>query len=417
LTLMIFAMPFSGTPELNSNLFGISGLKPLNILALSVLVLWLVKGGELLTYRDTLRFRATMIYFAYLAIFSIEFFRSYIDYGMLVLRYSTDFHESSFSYLLSFWVKPLLVTGLFLYIINHIKSRESVEAVVDLLLLAIFLFALATLSLSVDSVFSGEHRNELRDAFSESFGFHYNTVGTILMLFVPLALSRAISRGWGWLIVFAAILLALLLSQSRGAILGAIGGMLIYLFLLRRIGISTIAILLLIAALGVWLAEPLLNLFSQGVESGDLSEISSGRVDSMWLPLLNELFENPVRLIVGFGLFGVIMSDSYVMVSNFYQATHAHNAYIDLLVDGGLIVFVPFLILLVYSLRQAMKWGKELQSTTYFGLISSVAVYLVSSISERQFFPRPDNMLLLPLIALLLVIVISEKNARRYNTA
>ena len=108
LSLMILVIPFSGTVELGNNLFGITGLKPVNIIAGSVFVLWLLKGGEVLIYRNRIRFRATMIYFAYLAIFSLEFFRSYINLDVMNARYLGAFsnYGTPFSYILSSWVKP-----------------------------------------------------------------------------------------------------------------------------------------------------------------------------------------------------------------------------------------------------------------------------------------------------------------------
>jgi hypothetical protein len=410
LSLMLFAMPFSGTAELGSNLFGITGLKPLNIIAGSVFMLWLLKGGEVLTYRNRIRFRATMIYFAYLAIFSLEFFRSYINLDVMNARYSGDFsnYGTSFSYILSSWVKPVLLTGSFIYILNHIKDRDEVEAVVDLILLSLSLFAVSTLMVSAEIVLTNGSRAELRDAFQGIFGFHYNTVGTILMLSIPVALNRALSRHKGWIAILLVIVLALLMSQSRGAIIGAAVGFLAYFYFQKSISMSAIVIITLLFLAGGFLAEPLLVLFSHGIESGDLSTITSGRIEKIWIPLLQELSENPYRLIFGYGLYGMINTDSYVYAQGFYQSSHAHNAYIDLLVDGGLIVFVPFMLLLIFSWKQALIWRHSIKSATFNALLSSVFVYLIAAISERFFFPRIDNIMLFPILALLLTIAISK---------
>jgi O-antigen ligase len=419
LSLMILTIPFSGTAELGSNLFGITGLKPLNILAGSVFMLWLLKGGEVLTYRNRIRFRATMIYFAYLAIFSIAFFRSYFNLDILNARSSLaidDFSGASFRYVLSSWVKPILLTGSFIYILNHIKDRDEVEAVVDLLLFSLFIFAIATLLVSMDVNFVGGSRRELSDVFGDVFGFHYNTVGTILMLSVPLALNRALYKGKAWIVIFLVIVLALLMTYSRGAIIGATVGILISLYFEKRVSVVTVAVISLLVLLDLFLAEPLQTLFSSGVESGDLSAITSGRIENIWIPLLQELSENPYRLIFGYGLYGIIITDSYVHALGFFQSGHAHNAYIDLLVDGGLIVFVPFMLLLISLLRQALIWRRSIKNATFNTLLSSVFVYLISAITERQFFPRIDNTMLFPILALLLVIVISENTkSRRIN--
>jgi hypothetical protein len=238
LSLMILVVPFSGTPALSSNFLGITGLKPINIIAASVFALWLLKGGDVLRYTSLIRFRATMVYFVYIAVFSIEFFRSFSDISILADRSDVafaKFSDSSFGFILSYWIRPILVTGCFLYIINFIGGKDRVEATVDVLLLSFILFAIATLPVGVPVMLTDGNRSELLEQFSETFGFHYNTVGTILMISIPLALSRVNSGGKIWIVVFTVVLVALLISQSRTAIVGAGVGSLVYFYLQRRI--------------------------------------------------------------------------------------------------------------------------------------------------------------------------------------
>ena len=233
------------------------------------------------------------------------------------------------------------------------------------------------------------------------------------MLSIPVALNRALSRHKGWIAILLVIVLALLMSQSRGAIIGSAIGFLAYFYFQKSISKSAIVIITLLFLVGGFLAAPLLVLFSHGIESGDLSTIMSGRIEDIWIPLLQELSENPYRLIFGYGLYGMINTDSYVYALGFYQSGHAHNAYIDLLVDGGLIVFVPFMLLLIFSLKQALIWRHSIKNATFNALLSSVFVYLISAITERQFFPRIDNTMLFPILALLLAIVISKNTKSR----
>jgi len=246
-------------------------------------------------------------------------------------------------------------------------------------------------------------------------GFHYNTVGTILMISIPLSLGRAITRGKHWIAILSLLIIALLLTQSRGAIVGAGAGILFYFYLHRKVSVATLSLILVFILGSIWFSDPISALFSLGVENADVSAMTSGRLNNIWEPLLSELFNDPLKLIIGFGLFGVIQSDSYIMASNFYRATHAHNAYLDLLVDGGLIVFLPFVTLVIYSINKGLKWARIIKNPTYYALLSSIFVYLISSFSERQFFPRPDNMMLWPIIALLLVMVIHEKSRCKNN--
>jgi len=418
LSLMILGVPFYGTPALGSNFLGITGLKPINIIAASVFALWLLKGGDVLRYTSLIRFRATMVYFVYIAVFSIEFFRSFSDISILADRSDVAFarfSDSSFGFILSNWIKPILVTGSFLYIINFIGGKDRVEATVDVLLLSFILFAIATLPVGVPVMLTDGNRSELVEQFSETFGFHYNTLSSILMISIPLALSRVNSGRKIWIVGFTVILVALLTSQSRGAIVGAGVGSLVFFYLQRRISFSTVAAFSIIGVVGLWLFEPLQSLFSIGVESGNISEISSGRIDNIWIPLLNEILDNPYRLIFGYGLFGIILTDSYVTLSYIVQAGHAHNAFLNLLIDGGVLVIFPFFALLIFCLRKAFLFGLRYSDSTYHALLSSVCIYLISCMTGRHFFPSIDNLMMFPVIALMLVIVMDKsKRSKPY---
>jgi O-antigen ligase len=123
----------------------------------------------------------------------------------------------------------------------------------------------------------------------------------------------------------------------------------------------------------------------------------------MWAPLLSELINKPWALVFGYGFFGMIQSDAYIFSRDFYQASHAHNAYINLLVDAGLIVLLPFILIFISLFKKAISIGRRLNSPIYYGLLGSIFAYIVAAFSGRQFFPTLDNMMLFPIIALLVI--------------
>jgi hypothetical protein len=415
LSLMILITPFSGMAFISSNILGITGFKLLNVIAITVFLSWLIKGGEVVTFTNSVRARASLIIYVYIALLIFEFLRSYVNLDELVIRNTVNFGEyrySSFGYILSYLIKPLLYTVSFIYIINHVKTIVILEKLTDLLLYSLFFFAVATLFISADLVISGQYRGLLRDTFKSIFGLHYNSVATILMLGLPLALSRSLSSGRGWVIIFGTLTVALLFAQSRGAILGGISGIMAFLYLQRKLDARLLIAIIFIGLLGFVLSDIIITLFSRGLESRDFSEISSGRLDSMWIPLISELTTNPYRILFGFGLYGMIMTDAYMFSSDFFQATHAHNAYLNLIVDGGLIVFLPFVFLLFYSFKHAMTISRKFNNSTFNALLSSVIVYLVAGMSGRQFTPNTGNAMLFIIIAILVTIVITKKQAK-----
>ena len=367
------------------------------------------KGGEIISFTDKLRARATIIYFSYVFIFIVEFTRSYINLDYLVVRYYKNFYmfaDNTLGYVQSYLVAPLLTTVIFVYIINHIKTAKNIDSLIKLLLFSMCIFAFVTLWFGIEILISGGGRSMLREVLGENLGFHYNTIAAFFMMTIPLAFAKAQSEGNAWYIIFVVLILALLTTQSRGAIIGTIGGVLFYLYSLKKISYSQIIILIILFTISYLLAEPLQKLLTQGIESGDLSVISSGRIDNIWLPLLNEMFTDTIKLMSGLGLFGIIVSDVFVSDPFFFQTSLAHNAIVDLLVDCGVIIFVFFSLLVINSMKKAISWFRYIDDPLYKGLISSIVAFLIGCLTGRQFYPRPENMLIYLIISLAVVYVI-----------
>jgi len=392
-------------PFVNSQMLGvIGGFRPVNVFSLLILILWILKGGEILSYTSVVRFRASMLYLLFVVIFSVAFFRTFENFDVLYMRRPHAYPTSSLQFIWSHWLKHLLISSIFLYMINHIKSSKEAEKVVDVLLLSFLVVGIFAVLNSMDVVLSGGSRKLIKENFSVVFGLHYNTVGTILMISLPIALNRAMGRGKAWSLVFIILFLGLLLTQSRGAIGGGVFGIFIYLYFIRRVGFETIIALLLIGGVVALLGDQLILLFSRGLESGDVSQITSGRLDNMWIPMIIELIDRPDKLIFGYGLYGMVLSDSYIYVPNFYQSGHVHNAYLDLIIDSGLIAFIPVFLLSLSKFRKAVRFSRRYNNVTCLSLISSVTAYLVAAIVGAKFFPHEELMMLIPVIALIVVI-------------
>jgi O-antigen ligase len=201
------------------------------------------------------------------------------------------------------------------------------------------------------------------DRFGGAIG-ESNQYGAFLSLFLPafVVLVRIERRVLRQLAIVGLILgvLALLLTESRGALLGIVCGSAVAAVYLRqmisartiRIGaIATIAILIVSGA-GLYAGGYLDSLSERVVvEStrGDAYAISSGRT-AIWGRALGKMIEQPISLVTGFGW------DSYTTWFSFRFAPH--NSYLGLYFELGLfgifLVFAAFAGLL-RSARLAMR--------------------------------------------------------------
>jgi hypothetical protein len=400
LAITLLIMPFSDSPLLSQNIAGVSGLKPLNLLILGMIMSWLWKGGG--HCRDRLESKAILIFITYCSLFTFAFLRTLIDFDMLNVRFPGELPNSIIGFILSFWVKGLLIVFSFIYILQLIRSRSQVLGLTCILLLSFTCFSVFSLFISYGVNTDDFFRLELTSVFINSLGLHYNSVGTIIMIGVPLTLGFSLQYGKKYIPIFVIMSFAMFYAGSRGAIMGGFVGCSFAAYMCLGGKFSKLLKPLAIVAGAILVSNGLVSFLSQGETGLTFNQLSSGRLESMWLPLLTELIHSPVKLIFGMGLFGMIMSDSYTSVFGFFKASHAHNAYLNLLMDGG-IIYVALLISLIKTyLKIAINIDRVQPIPLYFGLIGSIIAYLIAGVFGREFLPSSDNMMLFPVLALLL---------------
>jgi hypothetical protein len=401
LTLVLFTMPFSNSPFLAQNIAGISGMKPFNLLALGLIISWLWKGGG--HSRDRLESKAVLIFIAYLGLFSFAFFRAAMNLDVLVFRYIGEIPTSTIAFFLQYWVRGFLFTISFIYILQLIRTPSQILGLTCLLLLSFIFFDIYSLLISYNVRTDNLVRFGLIDVFTASIGLHYNNVASIMMIGLPFAFGFSLQYGKKYMPIVLIMVIALIFSGSRGALLGGVVGCSFTLFMSvsdkfsKLIKPLSVIVGLLIVGYGLF------SLLSQKEAELAINELSSGRVDNIWLPLVIEIYKSPMTLIFGNGYLGMIQSDTYVSTYNFYKSTHAHNAYLNLIMDGGAI-FVGLLFLLInYSFKKAITLENARANLVYYGLVGSIIAYLIAAWFGRQFLPATDNMMLFPVLGLITV--------------
>ncbi|HEX5802002.1 MAG TPA: O-antigen ligase family protein, partial [Azospira sp.] len=254
----------------------------------------------------------------------------------LIALIPLDFNSVG-NYLLNILVKPLLLVVFALLVAAAAaRSRRPERLLVPMLasIAAMCLISIAfavTSGLSLDQMASSGAR-----MFLSPLGLHANDLGRLYAIAYALMLyTCAATRDNGLRLALVAgmalVVAALVLTFSRGAFFGfvVVNG----LFLLSRRNAGTF---LLAAAALAGLVLLLPGAVFERVASGwggGLNALSAGRVDEIWLPLLPELLRSPL---IGNGLASIAWSDA--MRSGLMQTVgHAHNAYLNLLLDMGLL--------------------------------------------------------------------------------
>jgi hypothetical protein len=342
--LMLLMLPTAASTLFPHRLMQITGLNPLNLLFVVTLGAYVVRG-RLLAAAPLVPKPLVWLYLVPIAAAGLlgmghvgeipAFFRETDLY---------DFHTGT-QYLAVIAVKPMVIVGVALLLGAAAGQSQKPERFIIPIALSAWLIGLIQLGFviaegpSLATLASADERG-----FYTPMGIHANNLGRLhlfafaLLLFVWSETKRPRMRLF-LLLTLGMLGGALLLTFSRAAIAGAVvvGG----LFLMWKFNAKTLSLFLIALMLAALFgAEALYSRLTLGFGEG-ADAVSAGRIDGIWLPLLPELAKSPLW---GNGLNSILWS--FPMVNEgMTRAGHPHNAYLEALLDMGI---VGFALLMAY---------------------------------------------------------------------
>jgi O-antigen ligase len=251
--------------------------------------------------------------------------------------------------------RVLLVAGLALVTFTAASTRSGFRTIING-----FLFASAITSLY--SIASGTYVQKSRlAALIDPNYFAAELVPAILIAIFLFATTGSVRTRWMAAVVASADLVAFVLTQSRGGIVGLTAALLAAVAFAGRARPRILALVLALIAvgLGYYLTVKPAHVFGTGV-SGGLAQTSSGRTDE-WHVALKVFERHPIGG-VGLGNYQVV-EPAYAtqtvnlvfsrMIVQFRQV--AHNTYLEMAAELGFVGLLLFLTLLVLPLRIAAR--------------------------------------------------------------
>jgi hypothetical protein len=417
--LFVFMWPFQRVPFLTDNFFGIQGLKPFNLLS-AVVLAYLVFDTAPLHATDKIERTSIRIFLLYFATLAIALIRSVPNAPLLHFRFPDSFPESYFDFVLSACIVPIFYTLSFLFTLKRMCSFQESERITTVICLSILLLSIAFVAVVLmnPSVLLSGHpsesdhpngmaelvmasRDEMAQLCGTYFGIHYNTIGSMYISTLPLLLYRALTRGALWIAPVCLSLLAVLLLESRSALVAVAASCSVFLILRR----SFVILVLGAAAAGVtsflWIGSTVTALFSVGFDSSSsfsADALLTGRLDYIWVPLLSEWTSNIGLFLFGAGRYGMGTSQLWD-TGTLYQATTAHNAIISFFLDCGVILTGVLLVFLLVGTATAWRVGRRLNSDLYWALFACIFGCGISMATNADIFPTIQNMYAFPIIA------------------
>jgi O-antigen ligase len=394
--LLILIMPISTSTLFPHAMFGITGLNPLNVLLVATLGVFLMRAIGTEAIKGFIPRPLFWLYIVPIVFAGIlgmqhvgEIPRTFKALGML-------YFDTPAGYLRDMLFKPfgLVIFGVLVGAAVAWSKRPE-RFVIPMMVSVFVMAAMSIIFIATSGVTLSALAGTYARHFLSTIGLHANDLGRLyavafaLMLFVW---DRTERIGLKTLLVIAmgTVAIALLLTFSRGAFFGFVIVCVLY-FALRRSLKTVILLVTLLPPALLFLPGAFLYRLQTGLGEG-LNEITAGRFDEIWIPLLPEILATPPW---GNGLGSILWSRAMRMEEIFLVA-HPHNAYFQVYMDLGIVGAALVLAFWVHSLVGFWRLsGDERLVPEMQGFFEGAAVGLVSffvaGIAGSSFLPVAEQ--------------------------
>jgi O-antigen ligase len=200
------------------------------------------------------------------------------------------------------------------------------------------------------------------------------------------------ATGWRSKIVLGCCVLiqagAVFLTFSRGAYIGSVT--IIVYFLITQKGKPWTRLALLGVLAGAILVMPgsILQRTTNQSANQDIDELSSGRVDEIWLPLIPSVLESPL---IGRGHGSILWSEA-AKRKEILPVGQPHSAYLAALLDTGIVgtaIILAFLAHAWHTFWKLRVMAKSKMLASFFqGASACIPLLLIQGITDDAFMPR-----------------------------
>jgi O-antigen ligase len=430
---LIVMMAVIQHPDMPKSLFGIQGLNPWNIaLASTMCAWWQARRGEGLVW-DMPR-KVTVLVILYVAVMFVAFGRMIVDRELL---------QDSMGYLIGDhainvfkWVVPALM------LFDGCRSRERFNLAVFSVLAVYFLLAVQVIKwMPLEQAMDGESlAARSHKILRNEIGYHRVNMSMMLAgaswaVFVSRILTMRRWVGMSLIAASLAVLLAQSLTAGRaGYVTWGVIGLVLCLVRWKRYLIVAPLLVAGVITFVPGVAQRMTQGFSEetrdtnrrveaemtqernladdGTEA-DLYTITSGRVFA-WPFVIEKIKEAPA---FGYGKEAMIRTGltAFLMEEFGEGFPHPHNAYLELLLDNGVVGFVivvPFYLLVVYYSLSLFRDSRSLVFVAVGGIAAALVVALLTAgMGSQSFYPREGSVGMWAAIGLMLRVWVQRRRA------
>jgi O-antigen ligase len=404
-------------PDVPKSMFGIPGLNFFNLLLLNVLLAWIAaRSRERLTW-DLPRHLSVLLCL-YVVVILVGFYRMLADPGQIEATTSNMISEFLINTLK--WIVP----GLLLF--HGCRSRERLRLATFALLGAYVFLALMTIKvMPLGSAFLGgdELQRLALKLLVNRIGYHRVTLSMMLggaawalIAAAPLVPDRRLR--WAMPCVSLIVIYAQFLTGGRGGIvtLGVIGlvfGALKWRKVFLVAPFAIVLLYLLVPSEFQRLTQGFTKAPAAEGTTVDEYELTSGR-NIIWPYVIAQIRQKPW---IGWGRQAMTRTGTvaFLHVQLNEDFGHPHNAYLETLLDNGIIGAIPvlalFLTLLFHSLRLFLERRSALCTAAGGIAAATILALMVAGMSSQSFYPVEGTFEMWAAIGLMMRLSVERRHA------
>ncbi len=418
---LILLMAVLEHKDMPRTIFDVPGLNPWNLLFFIVLLAWMFRRRREQLRWDLPRVPAVLLLLG-LGVLLFGFIRLVADRQRLI-------EEASIAGLVSDYVfNPVkwVVVGLLLFDGCRTRRRlllglASICALYFFISLQVIRWVIPSGALSGSDLSSYTVRMLQRE-----MGYHRNDLSVMLAgaswaLLAMLPLIRSMRYRAALILGGFVILFAQVLTGGRGGYLAWYGvGLTLGLVRWRRYLVLAPVIAFLVISLVPSVANRALLGISENTQTGseeiDVDELTAGR-SLIWPRVIDQISESPF---IGYGRAAMQRTG----LSAWYAASqgdedawinHPHNAYLEILLDCGLVGFLVALALYAYLLAVALSLVRDRHSPVFLAVggiaLSLILAQLIGSFTGQSLYPREATLGMWCAFGLLLRVSVQRSSA------
>lgn len=293
------------------------------------------------------------------------------------------------------WGMYLIFVGFYFVIINTVKTKEQVYAILKVFVIAGALVSLYgilqyVLGWNTSNAWIDEEMFEQATMRSYSTMENPNVLGEFLLILIPVTAVFMIKppakklEKWVYVIMFLMGLLCMIFTQSRGCWLGLILTAMIFVTFYngRLWGLLPIALIALPFIMPQTMVERMMSI-------GNTEDSSTSYRVFIWLGTIEMLKDFWVG---GIGMGEGAFRSVYPMYSyNAIIAPHSHNTFLQMLVEGGigaLLIFITSMVIVLKRLSVIFRSDRKNSMASLLALAigSGICGFLLQSMFDYTFY-------------------------------